>query len=86
LVNKTPNIEAVQVKKHRFGYKINNTICEVAYVLINGKKVTTISTESTNLQKVKKTITDCKLEAFENINYLKAIKRTIGWINKSLAN
>ena len=34
----------------------------------------------------KKTLNDVQLSKFENINYLQAIKRVIGWINKPLAN
>ncbi len=65
---------------------VNDTICETGNVLINGAKVVTINSESTELGDIKKTMEDCKLEGFENLNYLQAIKRVIGWINKPLAN
>ena len=65
---------------------VNDTLCEVGNVLINGAKVVTINSESTELEDIKKTITDCELEGCENINYLQVIKRIIGWINKPLAN
>ena len=38
------------------------------------------------IEDIKKTIADCGLEGVENINYLQAIKRVIGMINKPLAN
>jgi hypothetical protein len=42
--------------------------------------------ETLFLKADKKTIQDVKLEGVENINYLQAIKRVIGMINKPLAN
>ena len=80
------DLQGVKVHKQRFGYMVNDTICEVGNVLINGAKVVTINSESTELDDIKKTIIDCKLEGCENLNYLQVIKRIIGWINKPLAN
>jgi len=65
---------------------VNDTICEVGEVLINGAAVVTINSESTEVEDIQKTIRDVKLTGVENINYLQAIKRIIGWINKPLAN
>ena len=86
IVDAHPDIQGIKVHKQRFGYLVNNTICEVGNVLINGAKVVTISSESTEVDDIKKTISEVGLEGFENINYLQAIKRVIGWINKPLAN
>ena len=80
------DLQGVRVHKHRFGYMVNDTICEVAEVLINGAKVCSINSESTELDDIKKTLEDTRLTGLENINYLQAIKRVIGWINKPLAN
>lgn len=80
------DLQAVRVKKHRFGYMINDTICEVADVLINGAKVTTLNSESTEIEDIKKTMTDVGMDKYENINYLQAIKRIIGMSNKPLAD
>ena len=81
-----PGLQAVNVSKQRFGYMVNDTICEVANVLINGAKVVSINSESTEIEDIKKTIADVGLEDVENINYLQAIKRVIGMINQPLAN
>jgi len=81
-----PDLAAVKVHKQRFGYMVNNTICEFGEVLINGASVYTINSESTEVEDIKKTIKDIGLEGVENINYLQAIKRVIGMINKPLAN
>jgi len=86
VIKKHPDLAAVRVKKQRFGYMVNGTICEVANVWINGAKVVTINSESTEVDDIKKTIKDIKLEGVENINYLQAIKRVIGMIDKKLAN
>ena len=86
MVKANPDLQAVKVHKHRFGYMVNNTICEVADVLINGAHVVTINSESTEIDDIKKTLSDLGLENVENINYLQAIKRIIGMIDKPLAN
>lgn len=86
MVNEHPDLEAVRVHKQRFGYMVNNTICETGNVLINGANVFTINSESTEIEDIKKTIKDIGLEGVENINYLQAIKRVIGMIDKPLAN
>ena len=77
---------AVRVHKQRLGYMINNTICEYGVVLINGARLVTVNSESTEIDDIKKTITDLHLEGVENINYLQAIKRVTGMIDKPFAN
>ena len=86
LIREHPDLQAVRIHKQRFAYMVNNTICETGNVLINGAKVVTINSESTEIEDIKKTIKDIGLEGVENINYLQAIKRVIGMINKPLAN
>jgi hypothetical protein len=86
MIEAHPDLAAVKVHKQRFGYMVNNTLCEYGEVLINGAKVVTINSESTEVEDILKTIKDCGLEGVENINYLQAIKRVIGFINKPLAN
>lgn len=86
MINNHPDLQAVKVHKQRFGYMVNNTICETGAVLINGAKVETINSESTEVDDIKKTVKDVGLEGVENINYLQAIKRVIGMIEKPLAN
>ncbi len=86
MVNNHPDLQAVRVHKQRWGYMVNDTICEAGAVLINGAKVMTINSESTELEDIKKTIKDVGLEGVENINYLQAIKRVIGMTDKPLAN
>ena len=86
MINEHPDLQAVTVEKIRYGYMVNDTICETGEVYINGAMVHTINSESTEIEDIKKTIKDVGLEGVENINYLQAIKRVIGMINKPLAN
>ncbi len=80
------DLQAVSVHKHRFGYMVNNTICESASVTVNGARVTTVNSESTELEDIKQTMSDLHLDGVENINYLQMIKRVLGMIDKPLAN
>ena len=86
MIDDHKDLQGVRVHKQRFGYMVNDTICEVGNVLINGASVVTINSESTELGDILKTMKDVGIEEFENLNYLQAIKRIIGWINKPLAN
>jgi len=86
IIDAHPDLQAVKVHKQRFGYMVNNTICESANVLINGAKIVSLNSESTEVEDIAKTVADIGLEGVENINYLQAIKRIIGMIDKPLAN
>jgi len=86
IVKNHPDLLAVTVEKERFGYMVNDTICEYANVWINGAMVVTVNSESTEGEDIKKTIKDLGLEGVENINYLQAAKRVVGMIDKKLAN
>lgn len=86
MITEHSDLQAVKVHKHRFGYMVNDTICEVAEVLINGARLVTINSESTEIADILKTMELTGLTGVENINYLQAIKRVIGWIDKELAN
>jgi len=86
LIRAHPQLQAVTVKKQRFGYMVNNTICEYGVVHINGARVVTINSESTEVEDIRKTMEDLRVTEVENINYLQAIKRVIGMIDKPLAN
>ena len=86
MVREHPDLAAVRVSKQRFGYMVNDTICEAGNVLINGARVFTINSESTEVEDIKRTLAEVGLEDAENINYLQAIKRVIGMSDRPLAN
>ena len=86
LVLEHPDLAAVRVRKQRFGYLVHDTICEFAVVLINGARVVTVATESTDQAALHRAIADTGMTGLENINYLQAIKRVIGMHPAPLAN
>jgi hypothetical protein len=77
-------LQLVYVDKERYGFLISKTICEFARVFINGAMVQTVSSESTNKNDVLKTIRKLKMDDHENINYIRAIKRVLGWEERPL--
>ena len=86
IIDAHEDLLTIRVSKERFAYMVNQTICEVANVIINDTRIVTISSESIDSAAVKKTLIDTGLESIENINYLQAIKRVTGIINRPLAN
>lgn len=86
LIRAHPDLAGVRVHKQRFGYMVHDTICEYAVVLINGARVVTVATESTEVADLQRTIADTGMTGLENINYLQAIKRVIGMSPMALAN
>ena len=85
LVRAHPALAAVRVRKQRFAYLVNHTICEYAVVLVNGARVVTVATESVDPSAVQRTMHDLGMTALENVNYLTAIKRVIGMDPSPLA-
>lgn len=75
-------LQLVEVKKHRFAYKVNNCICETATVLFNGAMLNTVSVESDNAAQVLSVVKNLHLISNENISYVEAVKRVIGMKNE----
>jgi len=86
LVSAYSQLQAVNVSKHRLGYLVNGVMCEAAEVTVDGDLVRTVAVESTDIEAVKRTIVELGLDGIENINYIQAIKRMIGMIDRPLAN
>ncbi len=68
----------VSVFKRRYGFMINECITEYAELLINGAAIKTVAVESTDIDAILKAKDLLGLNDYENINYLRAIKRIIG--------
>ncbi|OYT16115.1 MAG: hypothetical protein B7C24_09500 [Bacteroidetes bacterium 4572_77] len=86
LIKEDPDVIAAHTRKIRKAYTINDCICEVADVFVNGAHIKTIAIEAEDQGKVSKTK---QLLGFskeeENLNYPMAIKRIIGleeWPNQ----
>jgi len=68
----------VSVFKRRFGFMVNECITEFAELLINGAAIQTVAVESVDVEGILKAKEMLGLGDYENINYLRAIKRIIG--------
>jgi hypothetical protein len=75
LVQKHPSLRMVNVFKERHGFTINNCIVEIANLKFNGEPIRTVAVEHEDPALVWRTVTELGLQSFENINYLKALKR-----------
>ena len=71
-------LAAVNLFKRRFGFEIQGCIAEIADVYINGAGIKTACLESEDIDAVLAAAEGIGLTAFENVNYLLAIKRVIG--------
>jgi len=78
LIGKNPLLRTVQVHKKRFGYIIDECIVEIAEVKFDDIALKTIAVEHANPELVLKTVKKLGLDKYENINYIKAMKRTFG--------
>lgn len=73
-----PDLAAVNVFKRRFAFTINDCIAEHAEILINGAALQTVAVESTDVAAILEAKRMLGLDVYENVNYLRAIKRVIG--------
>lgn len=78
LVANHPDLAAVSVEKKRYGFSVDGIICEYGEVLFNGSKIETVCCESEDYAGMKKAIEALEIDKRENVNYLKAAKRSIG--------
>lgn len=78
IIHPHAQLTGVDVLKRRFGTTICECIAEYAEVEFNGAPFVTISIESTNISDLNAARDLLGLDRYENINYLKAIKRLIG--------
>ena len=73
-----PQLSAVSVFKRRFAFTINECIAEHAEIEINGAGLQTVSVESVDVPAILEAKNMLGLDEYENVNYLRAIKRVIG--------
>ncbi len=72
------DLVAVRVFKRRFAFAVNDCITEHAEVWINGAGLETVAVESTDVPAILEAKRTLGLDDYENVNYLRAIKRVIG--------
>jgi hypothetical protein len=78
LILPTPDLKVVHVAKERHGFKIDGCIVEIAEVAFDGKPTRTVAVEQEDPQRVIELVRALKLDRFENINYLRAMKSAVG--------
>ncbi|WP_371367522.1 hypothetical protein SRRS_14300 [Sporomusa rhizae] len=78
----TPNeaLKVVNVKKVRYIYSVNDCIVEFAETEFNGVPWKTACVEHVDPANVIKTVQELGLVGLENINYIKAMKKTVGLV------
>jgi len=76
IIKPNEDLTMVDVFKHRCGYLIDEAIVEIADVTFNGFPLKTVAVEHTDPELVLATVKKLGLLQFENINYIKAMKRT----------
>jgi exopolyphosphatase/guanosine-5'-triphosphate,3'-diphosphate pyrophosphatase len=78
LVAPQPELRAVDVVKERHGFMIDGCIVEIAEVAFDGMPLRTVAVEQEDPRLVIDTVRALKLDRFENINYLRAMKSAVG--------
>jgi exopolyphosphatase / guanosine-5'-triphosphate,3'-diphosphate pyrophosphatase len=78
LIRPVPELRVVHVAKERHGFKIDGCIVEIAEVAFDGQPTRTVAVEHEDPQLVIDTVRSLKLDHFENINYLRAMKSAVG--------
>jgi hypothetical protein len=78
LVHPHPDLLAVSIFKRRYAFTINECIAEIGDVWVNGAHIRTANLESTDVEAILEGMKLVGLDAYENINYLMAIKRVTG--------
>jgi len=66
------------VFKRRFAFTVNGCITEMAHLLVNGAAIQTVAVELEDVDAVLEAMEMMGLTAYENVNYLLAIKRITG--------
>lgn len=78
IVRPNQNLRLVQVKKKRYIYVINGSVTEIAETDFDGVSLRTICVEHEDPEVVMKTVRELGMEALPNINYIQAMKKTVG--------
>lgn len=73
-----PDLRMVAVDKERHGFTINGCIVEIADLAFDGRPIRTVAVEMADPAAVIRTVRELGLDGFENVNYLKALKRFAG--------
>jgi len=75
IVAPEPLLQPVYVRKQRHRFSINECLAEIAEVTFNGSPARTIGIEMPDAARVLETARDLGLVNFENVSYVKALRR-----------
>jgi len=78
VVRPHPRLIPVRVFKRRFAFTINDCITELGEIRFNGAMQQTVAVESVDIDAILEAKVMLGLNEYENVNYLRAIKRVIG--------
>lgn len=78
LIKPCCELKIVEVKKNRDIFKIENATTEIAEAEFNGKPCRTICVEHEDPALVMKVVNDLGLENQPNVNYIQAMKKSVG--------
>lgn len=78
LVKPIDKLKIVNVKKRRYGYKINDCTVEIAEVTSDDTPTRTVAVEQEDPKKIIETVEQLGLKAYENVNYVTGLKRIAG--------
>ena len=73
-----PQIIPVQVFKRRFAFTVEDCITELGEIQFNGAAQQTVAVESVDIEAILKAKDMLGLNDYENLNYLRSIKRVLG--------
>ncbi|HNV34281.1 MAG TPA: hypothetical protein PKK63_01975 [Bacillota bacterium] len=79
LVRTNKDLKVVEVRKERYAYTINGTAVEFARTWFNSMPLKTFCVEHEDPELVMKTVRELGLGGYPNINYIKAMKKTVGF-------
>ncbi len=79
MVDTNPDLKAVGVFKKRFGYLIEGATVEIADLTIDGKAIRTTAVEDADPELVTRLVAELGLSGYENISYIKAMRRMVGF-------
>ncbi len=78
IIRPHPALLTARVYKLRFSFTIHKCITEIAHLEINGAAIRTVAVESEDIDAVLDAQATLGLDAYDNVNYLVAIKRIMG--------
>lgn len=75
-----PELATVAVTKRRIGYLVNDCFVERAELTFDGVPLQTVAVEHEDPGRVWEVLREWGVTGWENVNYLTALKRHLGWL------